>query len=48
MAFDKTIQGERYWECAICGMTYRQSDTVIKNGIRVCKDCADDGGGKNA
>ena len=38
MSRDHTITGERYYDCAICGFTYRWSDTSLNSaGLRVCK-----------
>ena len=38
MARDHTITCERYWDCDLCGFTYRWSETVLNTaGLRVCK-----------
>lgn len=43
MATDHQIKGERYYDCDICGFTYRESDTTIdKDGSRVCQYCLDE------
>ena len=39
MSQDHTIKGERYYDCDLCGFTYRISDTIINSaGLRVCKN----------
>ena len=39
MARDHTITGERYWDCDLCGFTYRWSETVLNTaGLRVCRN----------
>ena len=39
MAQDHSIKGTRYYDCDICGMTYRITDTVLNSaGLRVCRE----------
>jgi len=39
MAQDHSIKGTKYFDCALCGITYRITDTVLNSvGLRVCKD----------
>lgn len=42
MATDNSHKGERYYDCDVCGFTYRESDTTIDKGSRVCKYCLDE------
>jgi formylmethanofuran dehydrogenase subunit E len=36
-------QGHRYYDCDRCGVTFHIRDTVVQNGLRVCKEtCKDD------
>jgi hypothetical protein len=39
LARDHSLKGERYYDCDLCGFTYRWSDTRINaGGLRVCTD----------
>lgn len=39
MSRDHTIRGIRYYDCDLCGITYRITDTQLNSaGLRVCKD----------
>lgn len=45
MARDHSLKGERYYDCDLCGFTYRYFDTRInRGGLRVCiYHCLDEG-----
>lgn len=39
MSRDHTIRGIRYYDCDLCGITYRWNETQLNSaGLRVCKD----------